>query len=98
MTEIYLHFLFAHYGLYGNAPVGGTVRTAPVSVCVTACMGACFALQDVDTYHTPAPSFGCAATDHAAVALLYREWGNFVSRKPKAWALTDLLLATPDVM
>ena len=21
MTEIYLHFLFAHYGLYGNAPV-----------------------------------------------------------------------------
>ena len=20
MTEIYLHFLFAHYGLYGNAP------------------------------------------------------------------------------
>ena len=23
MTEIYLHFLFAHYGLYGNAPVNG---------------------------------------------------------------------------
>ena len=23
MTEIYLHFLFAHYGLYGNAPVVG---------------------------------------------------------------------------
>ena len=21
MTEIYLHFIFAHYGLYGNAPV-----------------------------------------------------------------------------
>ena len=21
MTDIYLHFLFAHYGLYGNAPV-----------------------------------------------------------------------------
>ena len=21
MTEIYLHFVFAHYGLYGNAPV-----------------------------------------------------------------------------
>ena len=21
MTEIYLYFLFAHYGLYGNAPV-----------------------------------------------------------------------------
>ena len=21
MTEIYLHFLFAHYGLSGNAPV-----------------------------------------------------------------------------
>ena len=21
MTEIYLHFMFAHYGLYGNAPV-----------------------------------------------------------------------------
>ena len=21
MTEIYLHFLLAHYGLYGNAPV-----------------------------------------------------------------------------
>ena len=25
MTEIYLHFLFAHYGLYGNAPVASTV-------------------------------------------------------------------------
>ena len=24
MTEIYLHFIFAHDGLYGNAPVGGT--------------------------------------------------------------------------
>ena len=38
MTDIYLHFLFAHYGLYGNAPVrvidgtrGGTVGlSAPV--------------------------------------------------------------------
>ena len=26
MTEIYLHFLFAHYGLYGNAPVVPVVR------------------------------------------------------------------------
>ena len=25
MTEIYLHFLFAHYGLYGNAPVRAVV-------------------------------------------------------------------------
>ena len=25
MTEIYLHFLFAHYGLYGNAPVRSVV-------------------------------------------------------------------------
>ena len=22
MTDIYLHFIFSHYGLYGNAPVG----------------------------------------------------------------------------
>ena len=27
MTDIYLHFLFAHYGLYGNAPVGVPLRS-----------------------------------------------------------------------
>ena len=31
MTEIYLHFLFAHYGLYGNAPVGAAVGRWPVA-------------------------------------------------------------------
>ena len=25
MTEIYLHFLFSHYGLYANAPVGSLI-------------------------------------------------------------------------
>ena len=30
MTEIYLHFLFHHYGLYGNAPVRSVVRYFPV--------------------------------------------------------------------
>ena len=29
MTEIYLHFLFAHYGLYGNAPVDGVLIYCP---------------------------------------------------------------------
>ena len=31
MTEIYLHFLFSHYGLYANAPVnsgGGAIRSS----------------------------------------------------------------------
>ena len=34
MTEIYLHFMFAHYGLYGNAPVqgGGTATMGLTSV------------------------------------------------------------------
>ena len=32
MTEIYLHFLFAHYGLYGNAPVGAVLHSRPVAL------------------------------------------------------------------
>ena len=30
MTEIDLHFLFAHYGLYGNAPVGEDAVVLPL--------------------------------------------------------------------
>ena len=33
MTEIYLHFLFVHYGLYGNAPVL-LVAVSSVDVCL----------------------------------------------------------------
>ena len=29
MTEIYLHFLFAHYGFYGNAPVFVSLVISP---------------------------------------------------------------------
>ena len=29
MTEIHLHFLFAHYGLYGNAPGGQAAQLHP---------------------------------------------------------------------
>ena len=32
MTEIYLHFIFAHYGLYGNAPVFHAAAHGRVSV------------------------------------------------------------------
>ena len=32
MTDIYLHFLFAHYGLYGNAPVPQVEAAMPASV------------------------------------------------------------------
>ena len=39
MTEIYLHFLFTHYGLYGNAPVqrqqAATLRPRLAPVIVT---------------------------------------------------------------
>ena len=50
MTEIYLHFLFAHYGLYGNAPVlewegdsGGTAHShshslPPLAVTGSVCL------------------------------------------------------------
>ena len=31
MTDIYLHFIFAHYGLYGNAPVSGSYLYTAVS-------------------------------------------------------------------
>ena len=31
MTEIHLHFLFAHYGLYGNAPASGIQRHQTLS-------------------------------------------------------------------
>ena len=32
MTDIYLHFLLAHYGLYGNAPVATTWLLGSVAV------------------------------------------------------------------
>ena len=35
MTEIYLHFLFAHYGLYGNAPVPGRADGAALNTIVS---------------------------------------------------------------
>ena len=31
MTEIHLHFLFAHYGIYGNAPASGIQRHQTLS-------------------------------------------------------------------
>ena len=37
MTEIYLPFLFAHYGLYGNAPVEATAAEASQTVQNNAC-------------------------------------------------------------
>ena len=33
MTEIYLHFKFAHYGLSGNAPVGSVCSAPPKPAC-----------------------------------------------------------------
>ena len=39
MTDIYLHFLFAHYGLYGNAPVDPVWVTAVPVEALTTRMG-----------------------------------------------------------
>ena len=46
MTDIYLHFLFAHHGLYGNAPVHVS-NTAPLVVFLAAPIGDLLVLPEL---------------------------------------------------